>query len=48
MDEAIERLEALKAEYERYLKATYQPQRYYEDLEAKVSAIEEAIERLRW
>ena len=47
MDEAIRRLEALKAEYEQYLKATYEPQRYYDDLEAKVSAIDEAIERLR-
>lgn len=47
MEEAIKRLEALKAEYEEALKAMYEPQSYYDNLKPKVAAIEEAIQRLQ-
>lgn len=47
MDEAIKRLEALKQEYLESLQTTFESQRYYDDLRAKVAAVEEAILRLQ-
>ena len=47
MEEAIKRLEELKAEYEAALEYTFEPESYYKDLRSRVAAIEEAIYRLR-
>lgn len=47
MDEAIKRLEELKAEYEEGLKVTFEPADYYRRLEGKLAGVEEALERLR-
>lgn len=47
MLDAIELLEALKGEYKVNLEALREPEYYYEDLNSKVKAIEEALQRLR-
>lgn len=47
MEEAIDRLENLRAEYETALEATFEPQSYYDNYRSRLAAIEEAIRRLR-
>jgi prefoldin subunit 5 len=47
MDEAIKRLEKLKAEYEELLSDMGNSVEYYEKYRQRVAAIEDALDRLR-
>lgn len=48
MDKAIEILRAMLKELESDAKATYESREYYDRIDAKISAVEEAIERLEY